>query len=52
MILTNGDSLMIHLVELGIQRVKFIIVGEKDELTMPKFRVKSITSRYGERIYP
>ena len=52
MILTNGDSLMIHLVELGIQRVKFIIVGEKDELTMPKFRVESITSRYGERIYP
>ena len=52
MILTNGDSLMIHLVELGIQRVQFIIVGEKDELTMPKFRIESITSKYGERIYP
>ncbi|MBN4081177.1 hypothetical protein JYT44_02310 [Caldithrix abyssi] len=52
MVLTNGDSLMIHLVELGAQRVKFIIVGEKGELTMPKYRVESITSKYGERIYP
>ncbi|MAD51100.1 MAG: hypothetical protein QF842_05735 [Candidatus Marinimicrobia bacterium] len=52
MVLTNGDSLMIHLVEIGKQRVKFIIVGEKEELTMPKFRVKTITSKYGERIYP
>ncbi|MBC8345268.1 MAG: hypothetical protein ISR82_01410 [Candidatus Marinimicrobia bacterium] len=52
MVLTNGDSLMIHLVEMGDQRVKFKIVGEKSELTMPKFRVESITSKYGERIYP
>ncbi len=52
MVLTNGDSLVIHLVELGDQRVKFILVGEKGELTMPKFRVKSITSKYGERLYP
>jgi hypothetical protein len=52
MVLTNGDSLMIHLVEMGDQRVKFKIVGEKEELTMPKFRVESITSKYGERIYP
>ena len=52
MVLTNGDSLMIHLVEMGKQRVIFLIVGEKEELTMPTFRVESITSRYGERIYP
>jgi len=52
MVLTNGDSLMIHLVDLGVQRVKFVIVGENGELTMPKLRVKSITSKYGERIYP
>jgi len=52
MVLTNGDSLMIHLVELGDQRVMFNIIGEKGELTMPKFRVESIISKYGERIYP
>ena len=28
------------------------LIGEKGELTMPKFRVKSITSKYGERIFP
>ena len=52
MVLTNGDSLLIHLIELGNQRVTFILIGEKGELTMPKFRVQSITSKYGERIFP
>ena len=28
------------------------IIGESDQLTMPKIRVKSITSKYGERIFP
>ena len=52
MILTNGDSLMIQLLDLGPQRVTFQIIGETDTLTMPKFRLESITSKYGERIFP
>lgn len=52
MILTNNDSLMVEVIELGQQRITFKIVGESDQLTIPKFRVKSITSKYGERIFP
>ena len=52
MVLTNGDSLMINLLEIGDQRMTFQIVGEADTLVMPKFRVESIMSKYGERIFP
>ena len=52
MILTNNDSLMVEIIELGQQKVMFKIIGESDQLTMPKIRVKSITSKYGERIFP
>ena len=52
MILTNNDSLMVEVIELGQQRITFKIVGQSDQLTIPKFRVKSITSKYGERIFP
>ena len=52
MILTNNDSLMVEIIELGQQKVTFKIIGESDQLTMPKIRVKSITSKYGERISP
>jgi len=52
MILTNNDSLMVEIIELGQQKVTFKIIGESDQLTMPKIRVKSITSKYGERIFP
>jgi hypothetical protein len=52
MILTNTDSLMIDLVNINSKRVTFKIIGDTSSLTMPIFRVKSITSKYGERIYP
>ena len=52
MVLTNGDSLMINLLDIGVQRMTFQIVGEADTLVMPKFRVESIMSKYGERIFP
>ena len=52
MLLTNGDSLMIQVIDLGKQRVTFKIIGNSDQLTMPIYRVKSITSKYGERIFP
>ena len=52
MILTNTDSLMIDLVNINSNRVTFKVIGDTSSLTMPIFRVKSITSKYGERIYP
>ena len=52
MILTNGDSLMIEGVVLRQQHILFNIAGDKPQLTMPKSRVKSIISKYGEIIYP
>ena len=52
MILSNGDSLMIESIQLRQQHVIFNIAGEKPQLTMPKARVKTIISKYGELIYP
>ena len=52
MVLTNTDSLMIDLLNINSKQVIFKIVGDTSALTMPIFRVKSITSKYGERIYP
>ena len=52
MILTNTDSLMIDLININSNQVIFKIIGDTNSLTMPVFRVKSITSKYGERIYP
>ena len=52
MVLTNGDSLMIEGAILRQQHILFNIAGEKPQLTMPKSRVKSIISKYGEVIYP
>jgi len=52
MILSNGDSLMIEDVKLRQQHVLFYVAGEKPQLTMPKSRVKTIYSKYGEVIYP
>ena len=52
MVLTNTDSLMIDLLNINSKQVIFKIIGDTSALTMPIFRVKSITSKYGERIYP
>ncbi len=52
MFLSNGDSLMIDSIQFRQQHVLFRIPGEKQQLTMPKSRVKSVVSRYGEQIYP
>jgi hypothetical protein len=52
MVLTNTDSLMIDLLNIESKRVTFKIIGDTSALTMPIFRVESITSKYGERIYP
>lgn len=52
MLLTNGDSLMINLIDIGDKRMKFQIIGESDTLVMPKYRVGRIISKYGEQIFP
>ena len=52
MLLSNGDSLMIENVQFRQNRVLFRIAGENVQLTMPKSRVKTVVSRYGEQIYP
>jgi hypothetical protein len=43
---------MIDLLNIDSKRVTFKIIGDTSALTMPIFRVESITSKYGERIYP
>ena len=52
MVLTNTYSLMIDLLNIDSKRVTFKIIGDTSAFTMPIFRVESITSKYGERIYP
>ena len=52
MVLTNGDSLMVHLKDIGQQNVKFSLANERGQLTMPTTRIKAIISKYGEPIFP
>ncbi len=52
MVLTNGDSLMVEIVDMQRQQIIFSIAGEEGKLTMPKYRVRAIVSKYGEPIYP
>ena len=52
MVLTNGDSLMVEVVDIGQQQIIFNIIDQDGQLTMPKFRVRTIVSKYGEPIYP
>ncbi|MEC9006779.1 MAG: hypothetical protein VX731_01510 [Candidatus Neomarinimicrobiota bacterium] len=52
LVLTNGDSLMVEIVDMRSQQIIFSIAGEEGKLTMPKFRVRAIVSKYGEPIYP
>ena len=52
MVLTNNDSLLVQLQDITKLEVKFKIIGQEGNLTMPINRVKNIMSKYGERIYP
>tara|TARA_B100000686_G_scaffold170984_1_gene178251 strand:+ start:2507 stop:3454 length:948 start_codon:yes stop_codon:yes gene_type:complete len=52
MVLTNGDSLMVEVVDIRQQQIIFNIIDQDGQLTMPKFRVRTIVSKYGEPIYP
>ena len=52
MILSNGDSLMVKMIDIGQLNMTFQLIGESSKLTMPSYRVKSIISKFGEKIYP
>ena len=50
--LIGDDSLLVQLQDITNLEVKFKIIGQEGNLTMPITRVKNIMSKYGERIYP
>ena len=52
LILTNGDRLMVDFVSLNENGIRFLLKGEGELLTIPITRVKSLTSRLGDVIYP
>ena len=52
LVLKNGDLLMIDFVSISDNGIKFRLKGEGEFLTIPIDRVKSLTSRLGDVIYP
>lgn len=52
LILINGDRLMIDFVLLNENGIKFRLESEQEILTLPIHRVRSLTSRMGDVIYP
>ena len=52
LILKNGDRLMIDFVSLNVNGIRFRLKGEGELLTIPINRVKTLTSRLGDVIYP
>jgi len=52
LILSNGDQLMIDFVSLNENGIRFRLKGEGELLTIPITRVKTLTSRLGDVIYP
>jgi len=52
LILNNGDRLMIDFVNMNENGIRFRLKGEGELLTIPITRVKTLTSRSGDVIYP
>ena len=52
LILVNGDRLLIDFVDLSENGLKFRVDQENDILTLPIHRVRTLTSRMGDVIYP
>ena len=52
LILVNGDRLLIDFVDLSENGLKFRMDQENDILTLPIHRVRTLTSRMGDVIYP
>ena len=52
LILVNGDRLFVDFVEISTNGLKFRMEKEEDVLTLPIHRVRTLTSRMGDVIYP
>ncbi len=52
LLLINGERLLIDFIDISDNGVRFRIQQEADILTLPKHRVRSLTSRMGDVIYP
>lgn len=52
MILHSGETMPVEFLEIQDGMVRFRPVGEPEVLEMPLQRVRSITSRWGQMIYP
>ncbi len=52
LILKNGDRLMIDFINMNENGIRFRLKGEGEFLTIPITRVKTLTSRLGDVIYP
>ena len=51
-ILVTGERLLVDFVDVSDNGVQFRMDQEKDILTLPLHRVRSLTSRMGDVIYP
>ena len=52
LILVNGEQIFVDYVNVSENGIKFRMQDEKDILTLPLHRVRSLTSRMGDVIYP
>ena len=52
LILVNGEKLFVDYVDVSENGIKFRMEKENDILTLPLHRVRSLTSRMGDVIYP
>ena len=52
LIMVTGDRLMVDFVDMTDNGIKFRMENERDILTVPFHRVRSLTSRMGDVIYP
>lgn len=52
LVMSSGESIMVDFVDLSDNGIKFRMEGEADILTVPLHRVRSLTSRMGDVIYP
>ena len=52
LIMVTGDRLMVDFVDMTDNGIKFRMENERDILTVPFHRVRTLTSRVGDVIYP
>ena len=52
LIMVNGERLLVDFIDVSENGVQFRMEQENDILTIPIHRVRSLTSRMGDVIYP